>query len=44
MGFEVVANGGAQLGDAREAFTLEAFAGELREEPLDSVEPGGVGG
>lgn len=44
VGFEVVADGDAQLGDAQEAFALQALAGKFGEEALDLVEPGGVGG
>jgi hypothetical protein len=44
VGFEVVANGGAELGDAQEVFALEALAGEFGEEAFDLVEPGRMGG
>ena len=41
--FEVVHNGLLQLGDAFENAAANAFSGDLGEESLDHIEPGGGG-
>ena len=40
---EIVANGDLQLGDAGEDAAPDALAGDLGEEALDQIQPGGRG-